>query len=266
MPKNQNYSSAIRRIAHVSLLITLAIVIRNLSYSIYIGSVLATRISFSGVFTRMAAILFGPVYGGLASGIQDVMGYILKPEGPFIPWLTLTAIAGGAAAGFLWRLTDRTDYSQAGRYYLLFFACIGLIGGVNQLILSQWPDSLLGRLLGGIGSNKDLAARGLILFAGIGVALYLVNMLIKRLSSKWQVNEYFIRVLITVGLSGLLVTTLNTWILQSMFPELAAIDFLAFWIPRLIKEAFVVIVQAYVISFLLPVYYRYFRTEPVLSR
>ena len=67
MSKNRN---AVKRIVHVSLLITLAVIIRNFSYSFYIGGVLTTRISFSGIFTRMAAILFGPVYGGLASGIR----------------------------------------------------------------------------------------------------------------------------------------------------------------------------------------------------
>ncbi|HOL85465.1 MAG TPA: folate family ECF transporter S component [Thermoclostridium caenicola] len=263
MSKNRH---AVKRIAHVSLLITLAIVIRNLSYSFYIGSIMATRISFSGIFTRMAAILFGPVYGGLASGILDIIGYLIKPEGPFIPWLTLTAIIGGVVAGFLWRWTGKADSIKAGRCYLLFFACIGLIGGINLLVLSVWPDSFWGRVLDGIGKNKDLAASGLVVFAGIGFALYLFNLLIKRLNSKWQVNEQFFRVLLTVGVSGLLVTTLNTWILQAVFPELAAIDFLVFLIPRLIKEAFVVLVQAYLVTFLLSIYNRYFVVEPVPSR
>ncbi|NLW02095.1 MAG: folate family ECF transporter S component [Clostridiaceae bacterium] len=263
MSKNH---SAIKRIAHVSLLITLAVVVRNLSYSFYIGSVLATRISFSGIFTRLTAILFGPVYGGLASGIQDVIGYLLKPEGPFIPWLTLTAIIGGVLAGFLWRVLERTDNSLAGKYYLLFFACIGLFGGINQLILLKWPGSGWGSLLAGLGNNRDLASLGLIIFAGIGISLYLLNMLIRRIGAKWQVNGFFTRVLFTVGLSGLLVTTLNTLVLRMVFPELAQIDFLVFWIPRAIKEAFVVIVQSYIVSFLLPIYNRYFRSEPVLSR
>jgi|BioPla2DNA2_1021312.scaffolds.fasta_scaffold44714_2 ECF transporter S component (folate family) len=263
MSKNRN---AVKRIVHVSLLITLAVVIRNFSYSFYIGGVLTTRISFSGIFTRMAAILFGPVYGGLASGIQDVIGYLLKPEGPFLPWLTLTAIAGGVLAGFLWRLAERADHSMAGRYYLLLFACIGFIGGINQLVLSQWSESKWGQLLNGMGNNKDLASMGLIIFACIGIALYLLNMLLRRISAKWQLNGYFFRILFAVGLSGLLVTTLNTWILQITFPELAQIDFLVFWIPRVIKEAFVVIVQSYIISFLLSIYNRYFKAEPVLSR
>lgn len=263
MSKNQ---SAIKRIAHVSLLITLAVVVRNLSYSFYIGSVLAARISFSGIFTRLAAILFGPAYGGLASGIQDVIGYLIKPEGPFIPWLTLTAITGGVLAGVLWRISGKTESSQAGRYYLLFFAVIGLIGGINQLVLLQWPGSGWSSLLAGLGNNRDLASLGLIIFAGIGIALYLLNMLIRRIGAKWHVNECFFRVLLAVGLSGLLVTTLNTIVLRLVFPELAQIDFLVFWIPRVIKEAFVVTVQAYVVSFLLPIYNRYFRVEPVLGR
>ncbi|HBM81036.1 MAG TPA: ECF transporter S component, partial [Clostridiaceae bacterium] len=48
---------------------------------------------------HMPAILFGPLYGGIASGILDVLGYMLKPDGAYIPWLTVTAIAGGIITG-----------------------------------------------------------------------------------------------------------------------------------------------------------------------
>ena len=43
MSKNRN---AVKRIVHVSLLITLAVIIRNFSYSFYIGGVLTTRSVF----------------------------------------------------------------------------------------------------------------------------------------------------------------------------------------------------------------------------
>lgn len=258
MPKNRNYSSAIRRIAHVSLLITLAVVIRNFSYMFYIGGIAAVRVNFSGIFTRMAAILFGPLYGGLASGIQDVIGYLVKPEGPFIPWLTLSATAAGVLAGFLWRLSQKAESSSSGKYYILFFACTGFLGGINRLVITRWPGSGWGRFLGAMGNNKDLISSGLMVFAAIGMGLYLLNVLLKRFSVKLHVNGYFYRVLLSVGLSGLFLTTVNTWIIRATFPELAEIDFLVFWIPRVIKEAFVVIIQAYVISFLLVVYNRYF--------
>lgn len=255
MSKNRN---AIRRITHVSLLITLAIVIRNFSYMFYIGGVATTRVSFSGIFTRLAAILFGPFYGGLASGIQDVIGYNLKPEGPYIPWMTMSAVLGGVLAGWLWRLFGRMDYSRPGKYFLLLFGFTGLIGGTNQLVLSLWPESRWSRLLNSFGTSRDLLTVGLIMLAGIGLGLYLVNALIKRISGKWQNNEYFFKVLITVGVSGFFITTANTWILQSIFPELAEISFLVFLIPRIIKEAIVVIIQSYLITFLLTVYNRHF--------
>jgi len=266
MPHNGNYSSTVRRIAHVSLLITLSVVIRNFSYMFYIGGVGAIRVSFSGVFTRMAAIIFGPFYGGLASGIQDILGYLIKPEGPFIPWLTVSAVASGALAGFLWRITENADHYRWGRYFLLFFACIGLIGGTNQLVISLWPYSAWAMSLEAMGNSKKLVSEGLILFAAIGMGLYLLDVLLRRISEKWRIKDYFFRVLFAAGLSGLFLTTVNTWIIRLTFPELAEINFLVFWIPRVIKEALVVVIQSYVISFLLAVYNRYFRIGPAQNR
>lgn len=62
------------------------------------------RVGLTGVLTAFPAILFGPFYGGAASMICDLAGHLIKPEGAYIPWLTLTAFAGGFLKGVLWRL------------------------------------------------------------------------------------------------------------------------------------------------------------------
>jgi len=58
------------------------------------------------VFTILPAILFGPWYGAVASGLGDMLGHFIRPT-PGEAWLwQLTAIAtcGGFIRGWVWRL------------------------------------------------------------------------------------------------------------------------------------------------------------------
>ncbi|QOX65298.1 folate family ECF transporter S component [Anoxybacterium hadale] len=59
-------------------------------------------VGISGVFTILPAILFGPVYGAMASGLADFLGYLMKPVGPYLPLMTLVVAAGGFLRGWLW--------------------------------------------------------------------------------------------------------------------------------------------------------------------
>jgi hypothetical protein len=58
----------------------------------------------AGIFSSLPAIFFGPVFGGASSGIIDILGFLLKPTGPYMPEMTAAAIAGGV-------LKDNKDYS-----------------------------------------------------------------------------------------------------------------------------------------------------------
>lgn len=65
------------------------------------------QISFGGIFTFFPAILFGPVWGGLASALCDIIGHFVNPTGAYIPYLSLTAFAGGFIKGLVWRLVTK---------------------------------------------------------------------------------------------------------------------------------------------------------------
>lgn len=46
----------------------------------------AMRISFAGIFIKMPAVLFGGAIGGVVSGVVDILAYIIKPMGAYIPF------------------------------------------------------------------------------------------------------------------------------------------------------------------------------------
>lgn len=96
---------------------------------------LGIKVGFGGIFTFFPAILCGPVYGGIASGLSDLLGYLVAPDGAYIPWLTLTAFAGGCIKGLLWRVITRREAKRARIILLAFFLIIGSLGAAFNISL-----------------------------------------------------------------------------------------------------------------------------------
>ncbi len=62
------------------------------------------RISFTFLPIALSAMLFGPLFGGIAAALADLVGMMLFPSGPFFPGFTLTAFMTGAIYGlFLYK-------------------------------------------------------------------------------------------------------------------------------------------------------------------
>ena len=57
------------------------------------------KIGFSFVPVVLAAILYGPLSGGIVGGLGDFLGAILFPVGPYFPGFTITAFFIGASVG-----------------------------------------------------------------------------------------------------------------------------------------------------------------------
>lgn len=249
--KNTQYT---RKIVQTSVFIALALVIRSLSYMIYIGGAPGMSISFSGIFTKFPAILFGPLYGGIAAGILDVLGYMMNPIGAYIPWLTVTAIISGVMIGFIWKLLKNIDVKKIQRGLLILFISIGMIGVINHISVLFFYDSFWAKSIVSIGKNKDFATIGLEVISVIGVALLIIDLIIQKRITNSSIYQNYLKLIIVTGIAGIIVTTLNTYILQLFIPSLGKIGFLVFWIPRIVQEMFMVVIQGYIVAFLLSIY------------
>ena len=72
-----------------AMFIALAMVLKLISKASSASlSVSGVQISFGGIFTFFPAILFGPIYGGIASAMVDFLGAMFFPTGAYIPWAT----------------------------------------------------------------------------------------------------------------------------------------------------------------------------------
>jgi ECF transporter S component (folate family) len=59
------------------------------------------RIGIAFIAVAMGSILCGPVIGGAAAAIADVLGFFLFPAGGYIPGITVCAFLSGLAFGLL---------------------------------------------------------------------------------------------------------------------------------------------------------------------
>ena len=59
------------------------------------------RLSFGFLPIAMLAIMYGPVWAGVAYALGDLIGAILFPIGPYFPGFTLTAGLSGLAFGLV---------------------------------------------------------------------------------------------------------------------------------------------------------------------
>lgn len=89
-----------KTIVYVSLLIALQIILtRFLSIETPI-----VRIGFGFIPLALTAIMFGPVWGGAAAALSDVIGMVIFPKGAYFPGFTLSALLSGVIYGvFLYK-------------------------------------------------------------------------------------------------------------------------------------------------------------------
>ena len=120
--KSKNYKSyrkILIRGTLTAMFIALAMVLKLISKASSASlSVSGVQISFGGIFTFFPAILFGPLYGGIASAMVDFLGAMWFPTGAYIPWLTVTAFLGGVIKGLVWRFITGKG-GKVVRYALL---------------------------------------------------------------------------------------------------------------------------------------------------
>lgn len=249
------------RIIQTALLIGLALALRSFSVMVAFMGAPGLRVSFAAIFTRMPAILFGPFFGGLAGGIVDVLGFIIRPTGPYIPFLTLTSIIDGIIAGLVWKALKERNTKKIQISLLITFVIIGIIGLINILITNLYPNSFIASALDSMGKRKDYMVLGLVAVAVIGLILLAIDFAVQKKFPEATVNKYYLKVLLVFLVAGIPVTTINSYILPFYYTSLKNIGFVLFWIPRLLEELLMAVLLSYITAFLLSVYDRFIRKE-----
>ena len=61
-------------------------------------------INFGGLPIIFAGVVFGPVVGGIVGAVGDVVSFIVRPTGPFMPHFVLTSALTGIIPGLMMKL------------------------------------------------------------------------------------------------------------------------------------------------------------------
>jgi len=250
------------QIIQTALLIGISLALRSISIMISIMGVPGLRVSFAAVFTRMPAILFGPLFGGISGGIVDVAGYLIKPEGPYMPFLTITAIIDGVVAGLVWKFLKDRNSEKIQKGLWITFVILGLVGLFNVAVTYFYPESVISEALESMGKKKDYLIFGLLAVAVIGLFLLILDFAVRKRFPEAPMNKYYLKVLLTFLMAGVPVTTINSYIIMLYYESLRKLGFFLFWIPRLLEEILMAILLSFITAFLIPVYDRFVRKGP----
>lgn len=92
------------------------------------------KISLAHLALAPTAMLFGPVVAAMQGALSDILGFLLKPTGPYFPGFTLTALLGGVIYGmFLYKTKRTTLQIVLARLVIIVFVNILL----NTLFLTM---------------------------------------------------------------------------------------------------------------------------------
>ncbi len=241
-----------------ALLLSIGLAFRYFSPMIPIGGVNGMRISASGFFTKMPSLLFGPIYGATVGGLSDFLGWLVRQdEGAYIFPMTLTAALGGLISGFVFRfLKDKVFGYKTDLIYFFVSTFFGLVSIINFITIGLLPDSSYGMFLSNLDESRlFLVTYGCVMCCIISQLFYIINYFITRHFEK-DFAQLYIKILITLFIAYIPVTTINTFILLWFYPSLQKLDFYIVYLPRLIEEIVISLVSAYVLAFLYRLFHK----------
>ena len=96
-PDSFREMSKLRTITLIAMLLAVSVVLSF--FTIQVSESL--RLGLGYLITATLGMLFGPVTAGLAAGVGDIVNYLIKPSGAFLPGFTITAILGGVLYGMV---------------------------------------------------------------------------------------------------------------------------------------------------------------------
>jgi len=290
-------SVRLRRMLVSALLLAIALVLKTFfSINIPLLGENGMSVGVAGVFSMLPSILFGPFYGAAVSGLSDLMGYLIKPDGAYMPLLTLTAALGGFLRGllFFW-IKDRKAVCLRAVVILLTVLMLALgAGSMISLKLDGIDDAFyeriapeealamtdltpIGRMLivrtagiknpgGNLESYFVSLTGGPLACAGFCLLIMAADWFASRriLDGTQEVNVP--AMLLAVSVSGVIGTTLNTVVLrETLFESWKVLPFAVIWIPRAIEELLAGVVKVCFMALLMGVCMRSMKNQNILK-
>ncbi len=134
MKSSADELKSVSTVSVAGMLVAISIVLSFLR--VVISSVL--EISFAFLPLAAGGLLYGPVVGGIMGILSDVLGYFIRPNGPFFPGVTLNALISGLLYGlFLYKKPVTL------KRVIIVNALITIL--INLLLNSLWLSMMYGK-------------------------------------------------------------------------------------------------------------------------
>jgi len=112
---------------------------RFLGITLPLFGVKSLSINMSYIPIFLAGFFFGPIWGALVGGVQDILCCIFVPMGPFMPGITVTTMLAGALGGFFkWIVLDREKASSDNKKSSIA-AIISAVSAIAYAVLCFIP-------------------------------------------------------------------------------------------------------------------------------
>ncbi len=246
-------NTSTKRLVQTALFIALALVVRQFSVMIPFGGSGGMRIGVSEVFTKMPALLFGPVLGGAASGLVDILSQLIKSEGAYLWPMLAVMVLGGVLTGILWKIIRIIPSGRLRAGFGAVCAVLLALGAFNHITLNLIRSGAWFDALSALGDKIAFSTWGLYTASFFGLVFLAVDLIFKKkMGDKY--NDDFLQLTLTVFLSDIVVTTLNTFVLRFYYSGLAKIPFWTYYIPRVVQDMISTVIFAYILSCLLKIY------------
>ncbi len=94
------------------------------------------EIRFSNIPVAVAGMLFGPGVGGVVGALSDLLGYVVRPTGPYFPGFTVSSALSGVIFGVILR--------KKLTLVRVVLACVIYQVAIGLLLTSLWLHVLYG--------------------------------------------------------------------------------------------------------------------------
>ena len=236
---------------YTALIIAVATVLNLITAFTGVGA--SMKISISAIFIKLPAVLFGPLYGGIAGAVADVLGYFIKPNGGYIFPMTVTAALGCAFVGYIWKYVKLQSGDKVRKTLAIVAISLVVFSFINNVAVTVFKGTGYANFISYSEKTEMFFVVWIDMIAICLGFILLIDYIIKRFFNRIY-NENYIKLLVTLAVPNILVTTINTYILKAFIPALSKVAFWGLYIPRLIEEVIAIVVQALVISYMLKLY------------
>ncbi|MEG1560083.1 MAG: folate family ECF transporter S component [Clostridia bacterium] len=164
---------AMKRLVICAILIALGVILSGLlSIPVLPLGAYTLKIGFGALPTIVAAVLYGPIYGGMVGAAVDILQALLFPMGAYIPLYTISGMLLGVLPGLFF--IKKQDPS---------FLRLLLAISISQIIASVLLNSLWFSLLQGIPYFLIIVPRAInqaVMIPIYALLIFLIMRLLKK--------------------------------------------------------------------------------------